>query len=84
MPGHALLCAIALTAPAADADDAPAAQEREAQARPRDAAEAVQEGNVTQWLEHYQRERGEDWAKQKSGNAGEPPSATPAAPPPAK
>jgi hypothetical protein len=41
--------------------------------RPRDAAEAVQEGNVSQWLEHYQRERGEEWARQRQ----DPPPAAP-------
>ena len=39
---------------------------------PRDAAEVVKEGDVSQWLKHYQRERGEDWSKQ-----------TPSAPQPA-
>jgi len=28
-----------------------------------DAAEAVQEGNVERWLQHYQRERGEEWKR---------------------
>ena len=32
---------------------------------PRDAAEIVKEGDVSQWLEHYQRERGAEWAKQQ-------------------
>lgn len=32
---------------------------------PRDAAEIVKEGDVSQWLEHYQRERGTEWAKQQ-------------------
>ena len=47
-------------------------------ARPRDAAEAVQEGSVTQWLEHYQRERGAEWAKSRP-EAQNPPE-KPAAP----
>jgi len=34
------------------------AAENEGQERPRDAAEAVQEGDVSQWLRYYQRERG--------------------------
>jgi hypothetical protein len=29
------------------------------QARPRDAAEAVREGDVSQWLKYYERERAE-------------------------
>jgi hypothetical protein len=41
----------------------------------RDAAQIVREGDVSQWLEHYQRERGAEWAKQ--------PVAQPAAPAPA-
>ena len=53
--------------------------------RPRDAAEAVQEGSVTQWLEHYQRERGEEWAKSKASGgapaAGSPTSTTDPTPP---
>jgi hypothetical protein len=40
-----------------------------AQERPRDAAEAVQEGSVTQWLEHYQRERGEQWKRAQGAPA---------------
>ena len=31
----------------------------------RDAAEIVQEGDVSQWLQHYQRERGAEWSKQQ-------------------
>ncbi|HEY7759176.1 MAG TPA: hypothetical protein VIA64_07160 [Burkholderiales bacterium] len=31
----------------------------------RDAAEIVQEGDVSQWLQHYQRERGAEWARQQ-------------------
>lgn len=42
--------------PAWSADPREPAAER----RP-DAAQAVQEGNVNQWLEHYQRERGAAW-----------------------
>lgn len=34
------------------------AAENDGQQRPRDAAEAVQEGDVSQWLKYYQRERG--------------------------
>ncbi|HZR03580.1 MAG TPA: hypothetical protein VFA81_10465 [Burkholderiales bacterium] len=30
----------------------------------RDAAEVVKEGDVSHWLQHYQRERGEQWKKQ--------------------
>jgi hypothetical protein len=41
----------------------------------RDAAQIVREGDVSQWLEHYQRERGAEWAKQQR--------AQPAAPAPA-
>jgi hypothetical protein len=33
------------------------AAENEGQEPPRDAAEAVQEGDVSQWLKYYQRER---------------------------
>lgn len=31
----------------------------------RDAAQAVQEGDVSQWLQYYQRERGEEWNRQR-------------------
>jgi hypothetical protein len=52
--GCSLLSCIGLAA-----EDEPAA---------RDAAEVVQEGDVSQWLKHYQRERGEDWARQQRGS----------------
>ena len=42
---------------------------REEQPRQRDAAEVVQEGNVTNWLEYYQRERGATWSQPKDGAA---------------
>jgi hypothetical protein len=45
-----LACALAL------AHASRAAEERE-QSRAKDAAEAVQEGNVSNWLKYYQRER---------------------------
>jgi hypothetical protein len=51
--------------------------------RPRDAAQAVQEGSVTQWLEHYRRERGEEWTRSKppapqvSAPSGSPQPAAP-------
>jgi hypothetical protein len=35
------------------------AHSAEESARPRDAAEAVKEGDVSQWLKYYQRERAE-------------------------
>jgi len=38
------------------------ANSAEESARPRDAAEAVKEGDVSQWLKYYQRERGEPQA----------------------
>jgi hypothetical protein len=66
--------ALAEPAPQADAPPAQGAQ----QPRPRDAAEAVQEGNVTRWLEHYQRERGEAWARDRNAAPADPPE--PAAP----
>lgn len=49
-------------------------------APPRDAAEIVREGDVSQWLEHYRRERAQEWEKQRSGN---PPPETQSAPEPA-
>ena len=33
--------------------------------RPRDAAEAVKEGDVSQWLKYYQRERGDGAVPEK-------------------
>jgi hypothetical protein len=44
-----------------------AAEEREG-SRPRDAAEAVQEGSVSNWLKYYQRER------EQRGAPGPPPA----------
>ena len=43
------MCAFALTATSA-----------EPQLRPKDAAEAVQEGNVRNWVEYYERQRREN------------------------
>ena len=54
---------------------------------PRDAAEVVQEGDVMRWLEHYQRERGADWAKQQGAaeaKQGEPGAEATSDPGPAK
>lgn len=39
---------------------------------PRDAAEIVREGDVSQWLKHYQSERGADWARQQEPIEPEP------------
>jgi hypothetical protein len=60
------LCSSALGAAAVNAEE-PAQPAR--QERPRDAAQAVQEGSVTQWLEHYQRERGEQWQRTQAAPA---------------
>ncbi len=54
-----------------------------APARPRDAAEAVQEGSMANWLEYYRRERGAQWETPKEAPADRPapapsvPAATP-------
>ncbi len=60
---------------------APAAEERKT---PRDAAEAVQEGNVQNWIEYYQRTRppAPPPATPRSAGASTPEPAP--APPPAK
>ena len=52
----------------------------EEEGAPRDAAEIVQEGDVSQWLKHYERERGADWARQQE--RAEPKPAAAASPPP--
>jgi len=53
--------------------------------RPKDAAEAVQEGNVRNWVEYYERQRRESAQKPPAASPTPPavttPSATPAAPP---
>ena len=49
------------------------AAEDSAQQRPRDAAEAVREGDVSQWLKYYQRDRG-------APESAPPPADTPQAP----
>ena len=75
----AIVLAAALPAASAEESDGGA------QPRPRDAAQAVQEGSVTQWLEHYQRERGEEWERSKaatSGAARDAGSVTPTSPAP--
>jgi hypothetical protein len=71
------MLALALLAAAPVPLSAHAADPPEA-ARPKDAAEAVQEGNVDSWLKYYQRERGQ-------APAPAPPAqpAPPADPPPA-
>lgn len=51
-----LLVALASAAARAGAEDTPPR---------RDAAETVKEGDVSQWLQHYQRERGEAWSRQQ-------------------
>jgi len=63
MPVALLLCAVS-------AHSEPAAPPSDAAARP-GAAETVQEGSVDQWLQHYQRERGEHWpqSRQVESNA---------------
>jgi hypothetical protein len=53
------LIALLLCAAQAHADE-PAAPQPESGQR-QGAAETVQEGNVDQWLQHYQRERGDNW-----------------------
>jgi hypothetical protein len=58
---------LAGVAPAIGAEDRPA---------PRDAAEVVQEGDVSQWLQHYQRERGEEWARQQRAQPAGSPAST--------
>jgi hypothetical protein len=51
--------------PALAAEDKPA---------PREAAEVVQEGDVSLWLEHYRRERGADWARENPVSQQEKPA----------
>ncbi len=61
---HVLLtaCLVACSRPGWGDDTASTPLER----RP-DAAEAVQEGNVEQWLQHYQRERAAEWERARAG-----------------
>jgi hypothetical protein len=42
--------------------------------RPRDAAEAVKEGDVSQWLKYYQRERDAGTPAQQPARSPEPPA----------
>jgi len=65
--------AVLLCAAQAHADE-PAAPQPEPGHR-QGAAETVQEGNVDQWLQHYQRERGDNWPqpRQVKPNAGAEP-----------
>lgn len=48
--------------------------------RPKDAAEAVQEGNVKNWIEYYERERRES-ARKPTGTSPPAPATTTANPP---
>lgn len=50
-------------------DPAPAGPEP--QRRP-DAAQEVQEGDVQLWLQYYQRERGQDWERARTGTQRTP------------
>jgi hypothetical protein len=60
------MCAFALCATAA-----------EPQLRPKDAAEAVQEGNVRNWVEYYERQRRENAPPKPAPPAtGTPPATT--------
>lgn len=65
-----MMWAFALTATAA-----------EPQLRPKDAAEAVQEGNVRNWVEYYERQRRENPPPKPSPPATGTTPATPEAPP---
>ncbi len=46
--------------------------------RPKDAAEAVQEGNVKNWIEYYERERRESARKPAAPAPPQPADTTPA------
>jgi hypothetical protein len=48
------------------------AEQQGAEPRPRDAAEAVREGDVSQWLKYYQRERELQTPAQPPAPATEP------------
>lgn len=65
-----MMWAFALTATAA-----------EPQLRPKDAAEAVQEGNVRNWVEYYERQRRETPPPKPAPPATGTAPATPEAPP---
>ena len=67
--GRGCLAVFAFLVPAAtvwSSEDKPTRQ---------DAAEAVKEGDVTQWLQHYRRERGDGWSEQVP-SAEQPPPPT--------
>ncbi len=49
-----------------------------------DAAERVQEGNVQQWIEYYERERLKSSGGEPRRSPGQAPAASPADKPPAK
>lgn len=57
---------------------APAADSATPPTRPKDAAEAVQEGNVRNWVEYYERSRKAD----RPANPPAPPASPPATEPP--
>jgi hypothetical protein len=73
-----LLPALAPWTPAL-AGDSPAARRGSA-----DAAERVQEGNVQQWIEYYERERLKSSGGEPRQSAAPPLAASPADKPPAK
>jgi hypothetical protein len=63
IPRAGLAVALLCMAPVLSAEEQPP---------PRDAAQIVQEGDVSQWLQHYQRERGAEWAKQQRAQPATP------------
>lgn len=67
------MCAFALTATSA-----------EPQLRPKDAAEAVQEGNVRNWVEYYERQRRETPPPKPAQPATGPAAPATSEPPPAR
>jgi hypothetical protein len=54
-----------------------AAAQAQEQVRPKEAAEAVQEGNVANWLEYYQREQGQHGSGQQAPSSAPVPAAPP-------
>ena len=47
-------------------------QGAEPQPAPKDAAQAVGEGNTSRWLDYYRRERGQDWVAPPAGDTKTP------------
>lgn len=70
----ALACLVMLPDAANAAEKADAADGGKPATTRRDAAEVVKEGDMSQWLQYYQRERGDGWSKTPAAQPADTPA----------